>query len=112
MRVYIGFDDTDVIDADRGTGKLARWFERELPRRCSMWGVIRQQLLVDKAIPYTSHNSSACVVVDCPDQFHLETLITLVVGHIESYFIPGSDPGLYPPRDDASRTVRRRSNQP
>ncbi len=32
MRVYIGFDDTDHIDADRGTGKLARWFERNCLR--------------------------------------------------------------------------------
>ena len=72
MRVYIGFDDTDVKDADRGTGKLARWFERELPEECHVWGVVRQQLLVDEAIPYTSHNSSACVVVECPESVSLE----------------------------------------
>ena len=34
MRVYVGFDDTDTVDADRGTGKLARWFEQELPEGC------------------------------------------------------------------------------
>lgn len=94
MRIYIGFDDTDVIDAGRGTGKLARWFERELPEECSMWGVVRQQLLVDKAIPYTSHNSSACVIVESPDPMVVDTLIARAIGHIESHFIPGSDPGL------------------
>ena len=31
MLVYIGFDDTDIPGADRGTGKVARWFENELP---------------------------------------------------------------------------------
>jgi hypothetical protein len=31
MKLYIGFDDTDNRDADRGTGKLARWFEDSLP---------------------------------------------------------------------------------
>ena len=66
MRIYVCFDDTDTIDADRGTGKLVRWFEDELPEGCTMWGVIRQQLLVDPAFPYTSHNSSACMVVEAP----------------------------------------------
>jgi hypothetical protein len=94
MRVYIGFDDTDVKDADRGTGKLARWFERELPEECHVWGVVRQQLLVDEAIPYTSHNSSACVVVDCPESISLELLIERAVVHIERHFMDGSDPGL------------------
>jgi hypothetical protein len=94
MRVYIGFDDTDVKDADRGTGKLARWFERELPEECHVWGVVRQQLLVDEAIPYTSHNSSACVVVDYPESISLELLIERAVVHIERHFMDGSDPGL------------------
>jgi hypothetical protein len=66
MRVYVGFDDTDTATADRGTGKLARWFEKELPEGCRLWGVVRQQLLLDDAIPYTSHNSSACAVLECP----------------------------------------------
>jgi tRNA(Ile2) C34 agmatinyltransferase TiaS len=94
MKVYIGFDDTDTIDADRGTGKLARWFEGALPEACTMWGVIRQQLLVDRAIPYTSHNSSACAVVECPDKSYLSLLIENAARHIEKYSLPGSDPGL------------------
>jgi len=94
MYVYIGFDDTDTVDTDRGTGKLARYFEKELPQECRLWGVIRQQLLLDEAIPYTSHNSSACAVIDCPDSFPLDILITKAVSHIESYSIEGSDPGL------------------
>jgi len=94
VRVYIGFDDTDVKDADRGTGKLARWFERELPEKCHVWGVVRQQLLVDEAIPYTSHNSSACVVVDCPGPYSLEVLTERAISHIKRHFMEGSDPGL------------------
>lgn len=94
MRVYIGFDDTDHIDADRGTGKLARWFDRELPGGCRTWGVVRQQLLVHPKIPYTSHNSSACAVVDMEDASILPELIAKAVGHIERYSLPGSDPGL------------------
>jgi len=94
MRVYVGFDDTDVADADRGTGKLARWFEKQLPEGCGLWGVVRQQLLVDEAIPYTSHNSSACVVVDMPDMSLVGRLTRQAIEHVERYSYDGSDPGV------------------
>jgi len=94
MRIYVGFDDTDSLHSDRGTGKLARWFETELPESCRLWGAVRQQLLVDDAIPYTSHNSSACAIVEAPDASITEELISRAVKHIERHFIDGSDPGL------------------
>ena len=94
MRVYIGFDDTDVVNSDYGTGKVARRFEKVLPEGCKIWGVVRQQLLVDPAIPYTSHNSSACVVVDCPDASYVDALKSAAIKHIEAMSLPGSDPGL------------------
>jgi hypothetical protein len=94
MRAYVGFDDTDTIKADRGTGKLARWFEHELPEGCKVVGVVRQQLLVCDAIPYTSHNSSACVIVDMPDPSPLPALVERAVSHLERHALEGSDPGL------------------
>jgi len=94
MKVYIGFDDTDNIDADVGTGKLARRFEKQLPAGCSLRGVVRQQLLVDDRIPYTSHNSAACLIVEAPDIAILDTLRERAVGHIEKESLTGSDPGL------------------
>ncbi|MBP1747234.1 MAG: conserved hypothetical cytosolic protein [Deltaproteobacteria bacterium] len=94
MRVFVGFDDTDVKDSDRGTGKLARWFERELPDGCNVWGVVRQQLLVNELIPYTSHNSSACVILECTDFVSLEVITERAIAHIKRHFIDGSDPGL------------------
>ncbi len=94
MRFYIGFDDTDTVDSDRGTGKLARWYEKVLPKSCKLWGVVRQQLLLDEAIPYTTHNSSACAIVETPDASFLDELISGAVKHIEHHFIQGSDPGL------------------
>ena len=94
MRVYIGFDDTDNHDSDFGTGKIARRFEDIMPEGCHMWGVVRQQLLVDERIPYTSHNSSACVVVDFSDLFLKDDLIARAAGYIERESAPGSDPGL------------------
>lgn len=94
MRIYIGFDDTDTVDSDRGTGKLARWFENELPKSCRLWGVVRQQLLLDDSIPYTTHNSSACAIVETSDHCSIDDLILRAVHHIERRFIHGSDPGL------------------
>lgn len=94
MRAYIGFDDTDILGADVGTGKLARRFEVLLPPGCRLWGVIRQQLLVDPRIPYTSHNSSACAVVDFDDPALQGELLERAAAHIEKESCPGSDPGL------------------
>ncbi len=94
MRAYIGFDDTDILGSEVGTGKLARRFEKQIPATCRVWGIVRQQLLVDPAIPYTSHNSSACVVIDYPDPALADVLLKLAIEHIEHQAIPGSDPGL------------------
>jgi hypothetical protein len=94
MRVYVAFDDTDNINAPRGTGKLARWFGDALPAGCTLWGVVRQQLLVHPDIPYTSHNSSACVVIDADGPGAVFQLIDRAAVHLERHMLPGSDPGL------------------
>ena len=94
MFIYVGFDDTDTETADRGTGKLARWFEQELPPGCRVWGVVRQQLLMNDLIPYTSHNSSACVIINVSDGTMINSIITKAIAHIERYSLDGSDPGL------------------
>jgi hypothetical protein len=63
-RFLIGIDDTDN-DTSIGTGRLARQFA-DLCRRqgLSCVGVTRHQFLVDPAIPYTSHNSGVCLLLD------------------------------------------------
>lgn len=94
MKIYVGFDDTDNITADRGTGKLARWFEKELPEGCRMEGVVRQQLLIDERIPYTSHNSSACVIIEAPDASWVTSLTDRAIRHLRCHSLEGSDPGL------------------
>jgi hypothetical protein len=94
MRVYIGFDDTDNPDSDFGTGKVARRYENRIPENCRVWGVVRQQLLVDPGIPYTSHNSSACVIVDIEDPSLSGPLAGLAADHIEGTAAAGSDPGI------------------
>ncbi len=94
MKVYIGFDDTDVVDADRGTGKLARWFADKLPEGVTLKGVVRQQLPVMDGIPFTSQNSSACLITDVADPGLVDNLIDLATDHIREHFMDGSDPGL------------------
>ena len=106
MRIYIGFDDTDTTDSDRGTGKLARWMEQELPEACRLWGVVRQQLLLDRAIPYTSHNSAACAIVEIPDGSLVKAVIERAINHVRRHFIPGSDPGLCVASEDAPALSR------
>jgi hypothetical protein len=94
MFIYLGFDDTDIPDAQYGTGKLARWFENELSNGYKLWGVVRQQLLIHENIPYTSHNSSACVIIDAPDPACTAQIIEKAVSHVERFALPGSDPGI------------------
>lgn len=94
MRLYIGFDDTDILGSEMGTGKLARRLELLIPKTCRVWGVVRQQLLVDPAIPYTSHNSSACAVIDYTDPALEDALLQCAIDHIERASVLGSDPGL------------------
>lgn len=94
VRFYLGFDDTDILEAPRGTGKLARWFEKELPQGCRLWGVVRQQFLVHEDVPYTSHNSGACLVIDAQDASLRAPILDAAVSHLEKHAFQGSDPGL------------------
>jgi hypothetical protein len=47
-----------------------------LPYPCRLWGVVRQQLLLDDSIPYTTHNSSACAILEAPDISFMNELIS------------------------------------
>lgn len=91
--VYIGIDDTDNPDT-RGTGFRARQLvdrlhENNLARAV---GVTRHQLLVDDRIPYTSHNSSACLAVT--GGCEVETLMDFCRGFLLETAAEGSDVGL------------------
>jgi len=64
MRYLIGVDDTDNLES-RGTGHRVRQLAELLAEQelAQPLGITRHQLLVDPQIPYTSHNSSACLLV-------------------------------------------------
>jgi hypothetical protein len=69
MHYLLGIDDTDNLES-RGTGHrvrlLADWLAEN--NLASPLGITRHQLLVDPQIPYTSHNSSACLSVETENQ--------------------------------------------
>lgn len=96
--VLIGLDDTDN-ETSRGTGWLARQLLAECVRRGHRpVGVTRQQFLLDPRIPYTTHNSGACVSVQSPDgTVPFEFAFDFVAGRSAE----GSDPGVCLIRMDA-----------
>ncbi|MEW6440510.1 MAG: hypothetical protein AB1640_06180 [bacterium] len=109
-RLLIGVDDTDNKDDPMGTGKLVRllWGELEtlFPGTASE-GVLRLQLLVDPRIPYTSHNSPACLILRTPEgTSEFEGIAGAVHAFVRQLSAPGSDPGVCIARmPDVSREV-------
>lgn len=68
VRCLIAIDDTDNLES-RGTGFRARQLGGRLAEAGfgRLRGITRHQLYVHPSIPYTSHNSSACLDVDLAD---------------------------------------------
>jgi hypothetical protein len=94
MRYLIGIDDTDNLES-RGTGHCVRQLagflaEKEL---AIPLGITRHQLLVDPQIPYTSHNSSACLLVKT-DKHRKADLWQACRDFLLRESAPGSDAGL------------------
>jgi hypothetical protein len=94
MRLFLGFDDTDDADADFGTGKLVRNFCSGLNGDFKLLGIVRHQLPRLEGIPYTSNNSSACVLAEVPGREALPRLVKAAAKHLASNAAPGADPGL------------------
>ena len=89
--LLIGLDDTDNATS-RGTGFLARSLAEECGRRgLAPLGVTRHQFLVDLRIPYTSHNSGACVAVDAADG---PDAAAFALDFVAARAAPGSDPAV------------------
>jgi hypothetical protein len=104
VMIYIGMDDTDNHES-RGTGRLARQVAADLSTEYPVLGVTRHQLLVDPRIPYTSHNSSAAIMIDAPAGLSLELVFERVRGLMQADLIPGSDPGLCVADEKAAQTL-------
>lgn len=96
--LLIGIDDTDDLRSP-GTGRRARALLVELAEAGlgAPAGATRHQLLVDDRIPYTSHNSSACLAwrsVDGDPAAVLTEVVELAGQFLESVCPPDADPGL------------------
>ncbi|TDH46942.1 hypothetical protein E2F47_26865 [Mycobacterium eburneum] len=96
--LLIGIDDTDDLWSP-GTGRRARALLIDLAAAGlgSPAGATRHQLLVDDRIPYTSHNSSACLAWRSPagnPQEVRAAVIDLAGRFLERVCPPAADPGL------------------
>jgi hypothetical protein len=98
----IGIDDTDNLES-RGTGFRARDLGSRLGEAGLgvTRGITRHQLLVHPDIPYTSHNSAACLAVDVTAGGDLEPLIEFCRDYLLAESAPGADAGLCVARADA-----------
>jgi hypothetical protein len=92
--VYIGVDDTDILNGTFGTGRVAKEMaaHAESLGLGRTIGIIRHQLLVDPRIHYTSHNSSKCVEFESATT--LRELHQTCANYLTEHFLPGSDPGV------------------
>ena len=94
-RVLVGIDDTDN-PASPGTGWLAQSLLKELvsQRLGEALGATRHQLLQDPRVPYTSHNSSACLALATSDAPDLDAIEQCAAQFLRDNAAEGSDPGL------------------
>jgi hypothetical protein len=92
MQLLIGIDDTDNLES-RGTGYCARQLAKWLAENnlVTPGGITRHQLLVDSSIPYTSHNSSACLSVETR---YISNVWDACCEYLQRAAAPGSDVGL------------------
>ncbi len=91
--IFIGIDDTD-LPGTRGTGRLARSLADYLESQGAgkIRGVTRHQLLLHPSIPYTAHNSTACIGLDPHGE--PATLFEACKAFLKANVILGSDPGV------------------
>lgn len=87
MRILIGIDDTDNITSG-GTGNLARDLRARIAEQnlAKTIGITRHQLLVSPEIPYTSHNSSACILVETESE-----MVKALTDYCRDYLIKYSE---------------------
>ena len=86
---YLSFDDTDNLTSP-GTGHLLQDFLSSLPWESSF--ISRHQLFVSQDVPYTSHNSTMCAMVQ--GDVDEDELIRRAAAYLERTLAPGADPGL------------------
>lgn len=94
MRILIGIDDTDNLESV-GTGHRVRELCQRLMADglATGLGITRHQLLVSPEIPYTSHNSSACMNMET-EAGRLDAIWNTCREYLLVESAPGADAGL------------------
>jgi hypothetical protein len=91
--IFVGIDDTDTLDTP-GTNHLARALVTHLAGRYDLVRITRHQLFFDPRVPFTSHNSSASILLQARGRLSLAELAADLRNQMCAQFTPGSDPGL------------------
>jgi hypothetical protein len=91
--IHVGIDDTDMPDTP-GTNQLARALTARVASRYNCVRIVRHQLLDDPAIPRTSKNGSASILLEPRTSEPVAALIADFRDGMRVWFVPGSDPGL------------------
>lgn len=93
MKYLIGIDDTDNLES-RGTGFRAREMGLLLMEKeyAQLHSIVRHQLLFDRRILYTSHNSAASILIDTDKD--IDTIIDFCSNYLIRESAKGSDAGL------------------
>ena len=94
MKIFVAIDDTDNLES-KGTGFRARELAALLQKNdCGqIIGVTRHQLFFNEQIPYTSHNSSACIALNSQMDSY-DKIIELSAQYLIDNAAEGSDAGL------------------
>jgi tRNA(Ile2) C34 agmatinyltransferase TiaS len=94
MNLLIAIDDTDNKESV-GTGRLARMLAQDLTDSglIKQKGITRHQFLVHPDIPYTSHNSCACIEADA-EVADTDKIFDFSKNFILTHFNEGANPGL------------------
>lgn len=94
MQTFVCIDDTDSLE-EKSTGKLAQAMIERIEEKgmgkCSF--ITRHQLYFHPAIPYTSHNSTMCFIMEHTDNVY-KPLKDLAIDFLLNESAEGSDPGL------------------
>ncbi|MDH7797726.1 MULTISPECIES: hypothetical protein [unclassified Beijerinckia] len=92
--VLVGIDDTDNLES-HGTGYLSRQLGALITASAigEVQEITRHQLLFDRRIPYTSHNSSLCLRIELPSA-DTSTLAHTCRNYLLENSAEGSDAGL------------------
>lgn len=94
MKTFVCIDDTDNLET-RGTGALASIMIENIEEKG--WGncsyITRHQLYFHRDIPYTSHNSAMCFVIEHQNNIH-DALTAFASDFLKKESAEGSDPGL------------------